>query len=81
MGLPADPVLEPAWVETSDVEGLRRIAHDSITHEMFAEFASGNVYRLSGVPRRLYAELLASKHTRAYFRKHFVGRFETERLR
>jgi hypothetical protein len=69
-----------AWVETGD-EGLKRVAHDAQTHEMWAEFASGNRWRFQGVPRRFYTDLVEAKSPCKHFRKHFVGRFESERVK
>jgi hypothetical protein len=68
------------WVKTGH-DGLKRVAHDPETHEMWAEFASGNVWRFQGVPRRFYTNLLNAANPCRHFRRHFVGRFEGERVR
>lgn len=73
--------MSPQWVKTNEPDGLCRVAYDPETFELWVDFALGSTWRLQGVPRRLYSNLMAVQNKRRHFANHLAQRFQCERVR
>ncbi len=59
-----------------DSDVLEAIGYDAAMQELEAVFTSGKTYRYVGVPRSLYAELLAAESKGRFMHAKVIGVYE-----
>jgi hypothetical protein len=63
-----------------DSSMLHAVGYDAETEELEAVFASGQIWRYTGVPRRVYEELLAASSKGQYMNANVIDVYPEYRL-
>lgn len=59
---------------------LKSVGYDSTTDILEIEFKNGGIYRYSGIPARVYDELMSSSSHGRYFHKNIREKYPTKKV-
>ncbi len=71
----------PADMKTVASDAIDAVSYDEAAETMTVTFDKGGTYKYSGVPSKIYDELMAAESKGAYIAESVKGKFDAEKIK